>query len=199
MKFSVSVLSIFLLFSLPGKALSHPHVFIYNSIKVVFDKKGLVGFRVKWVFDEMFSNMLIYDFDKNGNGSFEPSEIRDIKNGAFSNLKNFDYFTHIMINGKPFKVKFVKDFSAKIKGDALTYRFFVPCHVLALSTFKEIKISIYDISFYCSVFLTKKPIDFENASPYEFHYRIGKNKKEAYYYGQVYPEDITLRFRLKNG
>jgi len=63
MKFSVSVLSIFLLFSLPGNALSHPHVFIYNSIKVVFDKKGLVGFRVKWVFDEMFSNMLIYDFE----------------------------------------------------------------------------------------------------------------------------------------
>lgn len=199
MKFSVPVLSIFLLFSLPGNALSHPHVFIFNSIKVVFDKKGLVGFRVKWVFDEMFSNMLIYDFDKNGNGSFEPSEIRDIKNGAFSNLKAFDYFTHIKINGKPFKVKFVKDFSAKIKGDALTYRFFVPCHVLALSTFKEIKISIYDISFYCSVFLTKKPIDFENTSPYEFHYRIGKNKKEAYYYGQVFPEEITLRFRLKNG
>ncbi len=143
--------------------------------------------------------MLIYDFDKNGNGSFEPSEIREIKNGAFSNLKNFDYFTHIKINGKPFKVKFVKDFSAKIKGDALTYRFFVPCHVLALSTFKEIRISIYDDSFYCSVFLTKKPIDFENASPYEFHYRIGKNKKEAYYYGQVFPEEITLRFRLKNG
>ncbi len=199
MKFSVSVLSIFLLFSLPGNTLSHPHVFIYNSIKVVFDKKGLVGFRVNWVFDEMFSNMLIYDFDKNGNRSFELSEIREIKNGAFSNLKNFDYFTHIMINGKPFKVKFVKDFSAKIKGDALTYRFFVPCHVLALSTFKEIKISIYDDSFYCSVFLTKNPIDFENTSPYEFHYRIGKNKKEAYYYGQVFPEEITLRFRLKNG
>ena len=199
MKFSVSVLSIFLLFSLPGNALSHPHVFIYNSIKIVFDKKGLVGFRVKWVFDEMFSNMLIYDYDKNGNGSFEPSEIREIKNGAFSNLKSFDYFTHIKINGKPFKVKFVKDFSAKIKGDALTYRFFVPCHVLALSTFKKIKISIYDDSFYCSVFLTKNPIDFENTSPYEFHYRIGKNKKEAYYYGQVFPEEITLRFRLKNG
>ncbi len=29
--------------------------------------------------------------------------------------------------------------------------------------------------------------------------RIGKNKKEAYYYGQVFPEEITLRFRLKNG
>ena len=41
--------------------------------------------------------------------------------------------------------------------------------------------------------------DFENASSYELHYQIGKNKKEAYYYGQVYPEEITLKFRLKDG
>jgi ABC-type uncharacterized transport system substrate-binding protein len=199
MKFIVSVLSIFLLLSLPGKALSHPHVFIYNSIKVVFNKKGLVGFKVKWVFDEMFSNMIIYDYDKNGNKRFESSEIREIKNGAFSNLKNFDYFTHIKIDKSPFKVKFVKNFSAAIKGDVIIYSFFVPCHVSAISSFKEIKISIYDISFYCSVFLAKKPIEFENASLYEFHYRIGKNKKEAYYYGQVYPEDIIIKFRLKDG
>jgi len=64
--------------------------------------------------------------------------------------------------------------------------------------FWQIKISIYDDSFYCSVFLTKNPIDFENTSPYEFHYRIGKNKKEAYYYGQVFPEEITLRFMDKS-
>ena len=175
----------------------HPHVFIYNSIKVVFDEKGLAGFKVKWVFDEMFSNMIIHDFDRNRNGHLEPSEIRDIKNGAFSNLKHFDYFTHVKINGKLFKVKFFKDFSAKIKDNALIYRFFVPCHVSAISSFKEIMISIYDISFYCSVFLTKNPVDFENAPTYELHHRITKNKKEAYYYGQVYPEEIIVRFRRK--
>jgi hypothetical protein len=47
--------------------------------------------------------------------------------------------------------------------------------------------------------LKKNPIGFENASPYELDYRIDKNKKEAYYYGQVYPEEISIRFRLKSG
>jgi len=175
----------------------HPHVFIYNSIKVVFNEKGLAGFKVKWVFDEMFSNMIIHDFDRNRNGHLEPSEIRDIKNGAFSNLQHFGYFTHVKINGKVFKVTFFKDFSAKIKDNALIYQFFVPCHVSAISSFKEVRISIYDISFYCSVFLTKNPVDFENAPTYELHHRITKNKKEAYYYGQVYPEEIIVRFRRK--
>ena len=177
----------------------HPHVFIYNSIKVVFDEKGLAGFEVKWVFDEMFSNMIIHDFDKNRNGHLEPSEIRGIKNGAFSNLKKFNYFTHVKINNRVFKVKFVKDFFAEIKENALIYRFLVPCHVGAGSSFKEVKISIYDISFYCSVFLTENPVGFENTSSCEVHHQIARNKKEAYYYGQVYPEEITIRFRRKNG
>lgn len=177
----------------------HPHVFIYNSITVVFDENGLAGFRLKWVFDEMFTNMIVHDFDKNKNGSLEPPEIKDIENGAFSNLKNFNYFTHIKINNKTFKVEFVTDFSAEIKGNALIYRFFVPCHVRAGSSFKEVRIAIYDISFYCSIFLTKNPVGLENASSYELRHQIRKNKKEAYYYGQVYPEELCVRFRQKTG
>lgn len=196
--FSLALIIILFFMHVPVLA-PHPHVFVYNSIKVVFDKKGLAGFKIKWVFDEMFSNIIIHDFDKNRNGHFEPSEVGDVKNGAFSNLKNFDYFTHIKINGKAIKVKFVKDFSAMIKDNTLIYRFFVPCHVRAISSFKEVKISIYDMTFYCSVFLTKNPIGFENASHYELHHRIERNKKEAYYYEQVYPEEIIVRFRWKTG
>ena len=193
------VVVIFLVILSVRPTLPHPHVFIYNSINVLFDEKGLAGFRVKWVFDEMFSNMIINDFDKNRNRRFESQEIEHIKNGAFSNLKNFDYFTHIKIAEKIFKVKFVKDFSADIKDNALVYWFFIPCHIRATSSFNEIKISIYDMSFYCSVFLTKDPVGFENDSSYEHHHKIGRNKKEAYYYEQVNPEEITLRFRLKHG
>jgi len=193
------VFAAFVLFIFPSMSFSHPHVFIYNSIKVVFDEKGLAGFKLKWVFDDMFSNMIINDFDKNKNGLFEQSEIETIKNGAFSNLKEFDYFTHIKISAKSFKVKFVRDFSAEIKDNILIYRFFVPCHVQAVSSLKEVKISIYDVSFYSSVFLTKDPVSFEKTSPYEHEYQISKNKNEGYYYGQVYPEEITLRFRLTNG
>lgn len=193
------IIAAFLLFIFPSNSFSHPHVFVYSSIKIVFDEKGLTGFKVKWAFDDMFSNMIINDFDKNKNGSFEPPEIEAIKNEAFSNLKQFDYFTHIKVNAKPFKVEFVKDFSAEIKDNILIYRFFVPCRVQVVSSFKEVRISIYDISFYSSVFLIKDPVGFENASPYEHHFQIGKNKTEAYYYGQVCPEEITLKFRLKNG
>jgi len=100
---------------LHADSFSHPHVFIDNSLKIVFNEKGLANINLKWVFDEMFSGMIIYEFDKNKNGKFEASEIEEIRKGAFGHLKNFDYFTHIKINGQQFKVRYVQGFSASPK------------------------------------------------------------------------------------
>jgi ABC-type uncharacterized transport system substrate-binding protein len=180
-------------------AAAHPHVFLYSGLQIIFDDKGLAGVRVLWVFDEMFSNMIISEFDQNGNRRFEPSEIEAVKDGAFSYLRNFDYFTHIKIDGKPFKVKFVTDFSAKIKENKLVYQFLVPCHVSAIDAFKEVKLSIYDHSYYCSVFLAKEAIAYQNQHPYAVEHRIERNREDAYYNGQVYPEEITVRFKRKHG
>ena len=198
MRFRLCILAILFFASQPDTVFSHPHVFIDNSIEIVFNKKGLAGFEVRWVFDEMFSSMLVHDFDKNINGKFEADEIEQVKNGAFSNLRKFQYFTYIKINGKPFRVQFVKGFSAKIEKDKVSYRFFVPCHVQAICSFKEVKISIYDKSFYSSLFLTKTPVSFQNASSYDYQYNIGKNTKEPYCFGQIYPEELTIKFRIKD-
>ena len=85
------IVTAFFLFISPSNSFSHPHVFVYSSIKIVFDEKVLTGFKVKWAFVDMFSNMIINDFDKNKNGSFETSEIEAIKNEAFSNLKQLNF------------------------------------------------------------------------------------------------------------
>ena len=182
-----------------NRSWSHPHVFVSTSVDMVFDDKGLAGFRIMWLFDDMFSSMIILDFDKNNNKRLEASEIKSIKKGAFSNLSGFDYFTHIKIEGKPFKVKYVNAFNAKIFNDRLVYEFFVPCHVPALDSFKEVTLAVYDMTFYSSVSLMKNPVTYENQKPYEIEHRIERNVNEAYYYGQIYPEEITLRFKRKNG
>jgi ABC-type uncharacterized transport system substrate-binding protein len=198
MTVKVLVFCFFAVFLTEGKVSGHAHVWIHNAVIVHLDKEGMAGFKQEWVFDEMFSNMIIHDFDKNHNSKFEPSEVEEVKKGAFSNLKNFDYFTHVKINGKPFKVKFVKDFNVKIIKNRVVYHFFVPCHIKATSSFKEIRISIYDESFYTSVTLLKDQVLFRNDKMYEHHHKVELNKNEPYYYGQVYPEEIVLRFRKKN-
>lgn len=197
MKLRVLILCVLILFLMKATLSGHAHVWIYNAVIVHFDKNGMTGFKEEWVFDEMFSTMIIHDFDRNQNGTLEPSEVKEVYKGAFSNLKKFEYFTHVKINGKPFRVKFVKDFNAKIVKNTVVYHFFVPCHVKATSFFKEIRITVYDKSFYTNITLLRDLIAFRNGSGYEYDHQVKVNKNESFYYGQVHPEEIILRFKKK--
>ncbi len=176
----------------------HAHVWIHGAVIIKFDEQGMSGFRHEWVMDEMFSTMLIHDHDKNMNKKLEPDEVKDLYENAFTNLENFEYFTHVKINGKPFSVKYVKDFNAKIVKDSVVYQFFIPCHVKADKEDKEVRISVYDESFYTNITILKEQVSLDNDSGYDCRYEIKKNKDNSYYYGQVYPEEIIVKFRTKN-
>ena len=193
-------LAAFLLLVFPQLSLSHPHVFIQNTLRIVFDEQGLAGIRVKWVFDEFFSSMIADEFDRNHNSRLERPEVRGIREGAFANLVNFDYFSFIKINGKPFKVEYVRDFSAALAGGKLIYEFWIPCHVKASSTFKQFIISQYDPSYYTRVAFGKdQPVKVISEPRFEISYRIAKNMNKSYYYSQIHPIEVVMRFRRKHG
>jgi len=194
------ILAAFLLFVLPDASSSHPHVFIQNSLRIVFDQQGLAGVQVSWVFDEFFSSMIADEFDRNHNNTLEESEIHAMKKEAFANLAKFDYFSFIKIDGKPFKVAYIRDFTASLEGGKLIYEFMIPCHVTAGTTFKEFIIAQYDPTYYSRVAFAKdQPVTLEGASDFEVNWRIHKNLKEAYYYGQVHPVEVIVSFKWKNG
>jgi ABC-type uncharacterized transport system substrate-binding protein len=193
-------LAAFLLFVAVDVSNSHPHVFIQNSLRIIFNQQGLAGVRVKWVFDEFFTSMIADEFDKNHNNKLEKPEIIDIEKGAFANLVKFNYFSFIKINGKAFMVEYVRDFSASLAGGNLIYAFVIPCHEEAITTFKEVVISQYDPTYYTRVAFAKdRPVSMEGGSAFEVSYRISKNMKEAYYYGQVHPVEVILKFRRRHG
>jgi len=195
----VLALVAFLLFVSADVSNSHPHVFIQNSLRVVFDQQGLAGVRVKWVFDEFFTSMIADEFDKNHNRKLEKPEIVNIEKGAFANLVKFNYFSFIKINGKAFTVEYVKEFSASLAGGNLTYNFVIPCHVKAINTVKEFVIAQYDPTYYTRVAFAKdRPVSLEGASAFEVRYRISKNMKEAYYYGQLHPVEVILKFKQRH-
>lgn len=140
---------------------AHPHVFVDNHMAFEFDAKGFAGIQVAWVFDEMFSSGMLLDFD-DGDGFLSPKEISEIKTEAFDHLKEHGYFFRIQIDGTPFIVKFVADFTAKMQGRHLIYQFKVPCHVSALASPKTINIRIEDETNYSSIMTRKSAISVES-------------------------------------
>ena len=178
---------------------AHPHVFIDTTVTVIFDDEGISGFQIQWLFDEMFSSMIINDFDEDYNFQFNSNEIENIENNAFSNLKNFHYFSYISLNRKDFPFKKVTNFSASIIGERLIYKFFIPYKIKAKESEQVVTVAVYDDSYYCDVaFAENSPLILKNAGTYTVRYEIAQNKKNPIYFGQVFPFEIVLYFRRKN-
>lgn len=187
------IIFFFLLFVLiPFAAGSHPHVFIKSNLTLSFDNNGLKGVYVEWSFDEFFSSMIAGDFDRNKNGKFENSEIRAIYNGAFKNLKNFNYFTFISLDSSPYNFKEVNKFSAKIKNSIMTYSFFIPFKRQP----KEVILSQFDSTYYTDVHMSEK-IRTKNSSLFVVKSEAYTNKNKSFYFGQVHPREVKIAIRRK--
>ena len=90
------LLAIFLFFiSIPPEISAHPHLFITTRYTLTFDDKGLVGIRVYWFMDEMYSSMTGVDFDKDGDGTFNAEESGELVQLASESLPPFNFFTNI--------------------------------------------------------------------------------------------------------
>ena len=194
----ITTISIILLTIFCGVALSHPHIFIAQKIKIVFDNQGLAGFNIHWTFDDMFTSMIVGDYDKNQNGILEKSEVVLIKNEAFSYISNYNYFTFVKIERKPFYVKFIHNFSAELHDKKLVYKFFIPCNIMATSNFKQVTVASYDPSYYCAVlFANKGSVSLDNCESFEVKTAMKKDKSTSIYYGLVNPWALFLDFRKK--
>ncbi|MCD4718535.1 MAG: DUF1007 family protein [Desulfobacula sp.] len=177
---------------------AHPHVFIAQNLKIVFDEKGMAGFNVYWKFDEMFSSMICDDHDLNRNGILEKTEVASIKGKAFSYIAEFNYFIYVKIDNTPFEVKYVTDFFARIDKGNLIYEFFIPCHISAAKNFKHISIASYDPNYYSAVYFTERhPFAIENNDRFEVKAQIKIDKSTLIYYDMVNPWALFLDFKLK--
>lgn len=192
----ILMISAFVLMSSEVRA--HPHVFIAQRLKIIFDDKGLAGINAQWEFDEMFTAMIVEDYDCNRNGKFEPDEIAIIKEKAFFYIKEFSFFHFIRINTRPFRVKYIKNFQALIDDKKLIYEFFIPCHVTATNQFKKICIATYDPTYYTAIFFTqKKPFSLISAEAFNVKTAVKKDPETKIYFDMIHPWALFLEFKWK--
>ena len=180
------------------EAVAHPHVFIVQRLNVVFDDKGLSGIRVRWKFDDMFASMIAEDHDVNRNGKLEAEEVAVVREKAFSYIKEYGYFSFIVIEKKPFQVKYIKDFNAILENKGLVYEFLIPCHVTATNRKKKITMASYDPSYYSAIFFDEnEPVSLTHSDGFEVATSVGKDPDTRIYYDMVHPWALFMEFRKK--
>ena len=81
---------------------------------------------------------------------------------------------------------------------ASNYNFLIQYHVKSEVFYKEIEIAFYDKTYFVQVLLKNEiPVTFRDTNNIDFTYEIFDDEKNAYYYGQIFPETILLKFKGK--
>ncbi|NDV26072.1 DUF1007 family protein [Desulfovibrio sp. JC010] len=175
----------------PAKASAHPHVFVDCSLTFEFNDNGLAGVRQKWWFDEMFAAMILGDFDKNHDNKLTPDEAKALEQGAFVNLKNFNYFTRILVDGKEHTPIEAIRFKPSIEDGTLVYEFFVPLQI-ADKAKHVVMVAIYDESFYTAVQMDPQNKVLGISGKYKTSLDLEPVAEMAYFYDQIVPEAAVL-------
>jgi ABC-type uncharacterized transport system substrate-binding protein len=130
---------------------AHPHIWIDALATLQFSEGRLVGVKLDWIFDKLFSAGLIADFDRDRNKQLDAGEIETLRKDAFVELGALGYFTHLWVGEEKLKIEAVQDFSAVIVQGRVAYRFIVPLAspVDVLAT--PVALGLYDESFYVEV------------------------------------------------
>lgn len=111
----------------PSPALAHPHLFIKPLVGLAATKGEIEGIRIRWEWDEWWSEDVVSQCDTDRNNAFSPKEQKKVKSGFFDGAKDFQYFTAIRINGKKTSFGEARNFTATIiPGGTVAYEFLLP-------------------------------------------------------------------------
>jgi len=179
-------------------AYAHPHVFISSHVAVDFEGTVLARVSVEWTFDELFSQMIIADYDKVSKGSFTEAEAMALKKGAFDNLKNYHYFLAFFIDGKKLTLPPIRDFRPTIMDGRLVYSFSLSLELPITAKLTELRITIYDDTYYVAFDKTNQnDIEIHSADAVAAEVSIEKTKVKPEWPGQFMPDQIVLRMKRK--
>ena len=178
--------------AVPARA--HPHVWIDAAATFVFADKKVVGVRVAWAFDELFSDFLRRQFDPKKTGAFDADALPKMK-ADLAGLKEFNYFTHIRVGGKVHKVSDVAEFRPAIRDKNVIYSFLVPLPAPVDPLATPVSVSLYDDSFYVDVALEKgDPVRMEGTRG-ACQFNVIDDRENPIYYGLVFPKRVDLKCR----
>jgi ABC-type uncharacterized transport system substrate-binding protein len=188
-----AVLAVICSLAFSGAASAHPHVFIEDRVVFLFAGDKITAIEQSWKFDEVFSDTLIQQFDKNGDGAFDAAESKTVAGGTLPNLKQFRYFNYEWVDGKDVGILQPIDFVAAAKNKIVTFVFTVKLPKPIDPRTQKLKVEINDREFYVEVDLAKdQPILFNGNKGVTCTPKIRDDTENAYYGGFVYPQEITL-------
>jgi ABC-type uncharacterized transport system substrate-binding protein len=131
---------------------AHPHVWIDGRADFVFNSAGrLTALGIRWAFDDLYSAFTVQGLDKNRDGKVDANELAPMVANMLKNLKAYDHFTVLHVDGQPAAFAAPIDVSAAYDKGIFTLRFTLPLAEAVDPYRSDVSFAMYDPSFYVAI------------------------------------------------
>ena len=139
---------------------AHPHLFATVETTVMTTAQGLVsGLRIRWNFDETYTQFSLEGLDLNNDGTYSDEEISPLTKENIESLKGYEYFTAMRFNDGKQPIGDVTEYGQTWSKDGLALHFIVPLKTPLDPTKGEFSYKIYDPEFFVAIdYVDKDPV-----------------------------------------
>lgn len=182
-----------LLALVPATAGSHPHVWIDAVVKPQFKDGKIVAFAIDWTFDELYSFLVIDDFDSNKNGTLDGEELDALAKASVDTLAISNYFTRIMVDNERLKDISFENLTADIFLERISYHFTAQLKEPLDIRTQDVTFGTFDESYYIEILLDQNdPVRFEGDWPRACRYEIARDEVNKIYFDLVAPTIVRF-------
>lgn len=135
--------------ALCAPALAHPHLFATMQTALLMTPESKIrALRIRWNFDEVYTQFSLEGLDTNGNGTYEPEEIQPLTDENIKNLLESKYFTVAKQAGAEIPLSPVTVYGQEMENAKLTLWFELPFAAPVDPKSGTFEARIYDPDFF---------------------------------------------------
>jgi ABC-type uncharacterized transport system substrate-binding protein len=148
-------------------AAAHPHLYATMQTTVMTTADGKIsGLRLRWSFDETYTQYSLEGLDLNQNGTYEPEEIQPLTDENIKNLIESKYFTFAKAANSEVPQKAVTIYGQDMVDDKLNLWFELPFATPVDPKLGAVEVRIYDPDFFIAFdYAADKPPTLEGQLP----------------------------------
>jgi ABC-type uncharacterized transport system substrate-binding protein len=150
-----------------GPAMAHPHLFstVQTTVMTAADGK-ITGLRIRWNFDETYTQFSLEGLDLNNNGTYEPEEIKPLTDENIKSLVESKYFTKATFNDTELPQGPVTVYGQDMVDEKLSLWFELPFATPVDPRAGNFETRIYDPDFFIGFdYMPDKPPTLEGTLP----------------------------------
>ncbi|MFO1068590.1 MAG: DUF1007 family protein [Geminicoccaceae bacterium] len=191
MRTALAGLGLALLAASPAAA--HPHVWIDARVDLQFAQGRLDAIAMRWTFDDLFSDFVLNEYDRNGDGLFDAEETKAVEHDAFEALGDVAWLTRLWSGETMIQPKGYRDLAITAADRIVTYSFTLELPEPVDPLAAPLVLGVYDETYYIDVLLAEQdPVKLSGEPPPGCRFQVFEDTAHPIYFGTVAPQSVDL-------